>query len=169
MIDRRQQLRAKAHALRRSRRSVVRTFSGAVVSTALAMAGGRVAIAAPSGTPQATPEGGARYVAIRRYQLKSGKSMDELVKRVETGFVPIVRSVPGFIEYYLIADDATGEHATVSIFRDQAAADESTKRSADWIKADNINDFIEGPAEVTTGLVRVHVIAEPESGTPTTS
>lgn len=166
MSDRRRLL-AKAHAHRLSRRTAVRGVGGGVLAAALAMVGGRTTLAM-SATPAAMATAGAAYVVIRRYQLKSGKSMDELVRRVETGFVPIVRAVDGFIEYYLVVDDATGEHASISIFRDRQAADESTRRSADWIKADNIADFIEGPAEVTTGVVRVHAAAETTMATPTT-
>ncbi len=167
MSDRRRLLLAKAHAHRLSRRTAVRGVGGGVLAAALAMVGGRATLAV-SATPAATATAGAPYVVIRRYQLKVGKSMDELVRRVETGFVPIVRAVDGFIEYYLVVDDATGEHASISIFRDHEAADESTRRSADWIKADNITDFIEGPAEVTTGVVRVHAMAETTKATPTT-
>ncbi len=38
------------------------------------------------------------YVAIRRMKVKPGL-IDEAVRRIENGFVPIISSVPGFVEY----------------------------------------------------------------------
>ena len=39
------------------------------------------------------------YVAVRRYQVKAG-SMDEIVRRAQEGFVPLIRQAPGFVAYY---------------------------------------------------------------------
>ncbi len=38
------------------------------------------------------------YGAIRRMKTKPGL-IDEAVRRIENGFVPLVSSVPGFVEY----------------------------------------------------------------------
>jgi heme-degrading monooxygenase HmoA len=41
------------------------------------------------------------FVAIRRLKVQSG-SIDEAVQRVENGLVPLLRSVPGFVEYDVV-------------------------------------------------------------------
>ncbi len=38
------------------------------------------------------------YAPIRRLKVKPGL-IDEVVQRIENGFVPIISSVPGFVEY----------------------------------------------------------------------
>jgi hypothetical protein len=83
--------------------------------------------------------------------------MDELVKLVNDGFVPIISKIPGFQEYFLV-DAGTGAHMSVSLFADQGGAEASTKAAADWAAA-NVAPLIEGPAEVTDGWVRIHVTA----------
>lgn len=155
-------MREKVRAHRLSRRAAIHNVGGGIAVAAAALAGGRVALAAAPATPVAGSTG--LYASVRRYQLAPGKSMDELVRLVETGFVPILRAVPGFVEYYLIVDAATGAQVSVSVFRDRAAAEESTRRAAAWVAA-NVATFNEGPPEVTTGTIRVHAAT---TGTPAT-
>jgi hypothetical protein len=91
------------------------------------------------------------YVAVRRYKVKAG-SMDEIVRRAQEGFVPLIRQAPGFVAYYGVV---TGSELllTVSIFQDQAGADESTRLAADWVRQ-NLAALVEGPPELEAGEVR---------------
>jgi heme-degrading monooxygenase HmoA len=91
------------------------------------------------------------YVAVRRYQVKAG-SIDELARRAQEGYVPLVSQVRGFVAYYGVA---VGNESifSVSVFQDQAGADESTRLAADWVRQ-NIAEFLQGPPEVTAGEVR---------------
>ena len=57
------------------------------------------------------------YASIRRYEGLS--SIDEIVKRVEEGFVPIISEGRGFVAYYLV-DAGDGIGATISVFESQA-------------------------------------------------
>ena len=41
------------------------------------------------------------FSAIRKYTVKQG-TVEELIRRVQDGFVPIVRNMPGFRGYYLV-------------------------------------------------------------------
>ena len=67
--------------------------------------------------------------------------MEELHAAVESGFMPIVKQVPGFQEYFLVE---TGEGViSISVFADQAGAEESTARAADWVQQ-NLADFFAG-------------------------
>ena len=92
------------------------------------------------------------YAAIRRLKVKSGL-IDEAAQRIENGFVPIVSSVPGFVEYVgvQVGED---EGLTISLFETQAQAEESTRRAAEWVKQ-NVAPLAAGPHEiVAVGEVR---------------
>jgi len=93
------------------------------------------------------------YASVRRYETDPG-SVDELMRRVEEGFVPIVSKAPGFIAYYAL-DAGDGVVASINIFEDQAGAEESDRRAADWVK-ENVASLLPNPPEVTAGDVRVH-------------
>jgi hypothetical protein len=91
--------------------------------------------------------------------------MDDLVERVQTGFVPIVSRIPGFQEY-LFVDAGDGAHLTISLYDDPSGAEQSTQDAASWA-AENVAALIEGAPEVTTGWIRIHVDAgEVAAATP---
>lgn len=84
--------------------------------------------------------------------------MDDLVERVNEGFVPIVSKIPGFKEY-LFVDAGEGAHLTISLYDDPIGAEQSTRDAAGWA-AESVAELIEGPPEVTAGWVRIHIDAE---------
>jgi hypothetical protein len=96
------------------------------------------------------------YASIRRYKTSPGAA-DELVQRVNQGFVPLVSRAPGFVAYYLL-DAGNDIVASMSIFQDQAGAEESNRLAADWVR-ENIASLFEGPPEITAGLMRVQQTA----------
>ena len=93
------------------------------------------------------------YASVRRYEMDPG-SVDELMRRVEAGFVPIVSKASGFMAYYAL-DAGDGVVASINIFEDQAGAEESDRRAADWLK-EIVASLLPNPPEVTAGDVRVH-------------
>jgi hypothetical protein len=110
-----------------------------------------------------TPSEGRAYLAIREYQLAPGRTMEELHAVVESGFIPILQQVPGFQEYFLVE---TGEGVlSISVFDDQAGAEESTRQAADWIQQ-NMTGFYTGPPTTTTGSVWLHDVGGAMSATP---
>ena len=131
---------------------------------AVLLASSDIPAAAQEASPMAgTPAAGRAYLAIRQYQLAPGRTMDELYAVVESGFIPIVRQVPGFQEYFLVE---TGEGViSISVFADQTGAEESTRRAADWIQQ-NMAGFYTGPPTTTTGSVWLHDVGGAMSGTP---
>jgi hypothetical protein len=130
----------------------------AIVQLAAGLSAGFLASAGRALAQEATPPaGGSAFLVVRSYQLKAGNSMDELVKLIQAGFVPIIRKIPGFQEYLLV-DGGAGAHFSVSLFADKSGADASTKAAADWAAA-NVAPLLEGPPEVTEGWVRIHVTA----------
>lgn len=141
------------------RSAVARVGVGAGLSLVTALMAGRgVSLAAAQeATPAVVGGGPAGYLVIRRYRLQPDASYDELVRRVERGFVPIIAAVPGFVEY-LFVDPGNGEHVAVGVFTDQAGADRSTTDAGSWAE-ENVADLVELPAfEVIGGAVRLHAV-----------
>ena len=93
------------------------------------------------------------YVAIRRYQTDPA-SVDEIMRQVNEGFIPIIKDAEGFLAYYALNAGA-GEIATVSIFEDQAGAEESIRMAADWVRQ-NLAALLPDPPELTAGEVEAH-------------
>lgn len=89
------------------------------------------------------------HTTIRRYEGISQDSVERIVKRVEEGFVPIVRATAGFIGYYIV-DAGDGVLASIGVFESEAAANESNKAAASWV-AENIADLITSPPQITAG------------------
>ncbi len=97
------------------------------------------------------------YAAIRRGQTDLS-TVGEVKRRIEQGFVPIVSAVPGFVAYYAVhAGD--GIVVTISLFEDQAGAEESSRRSAQWIKQ-NPAYLLLTPIDGAAGEVLVYETAE---------
>jgi hypothetical protein len=144
-----------------SRRSAVLRLGSGGLAALLASSG--IPAAAQETSPMAgTPAAGRAYLAMRQYQLAPGRTMEELHAAVESGFMPIVKQVSGFQEYFLVE---TGEGViSISVFTDQAGAEESTARAADWVQQ-SLAGFFSGPPTVTTGSVWLHEVGGALSGT----
>ena len=145
-----------------SRRSaMLRLGSGGLAAL---LANGVITAAAQEASPVGgTPAAGRAYLANRLYQLAPGHTMEELAAVVESGFLPIMRNVPGFLEYFLVQTDEGV--LSISVFTDQAGAEESTRRAADWVQQ-NLAGFFTGPPTVTIGSVWLHEVGGAMSGTP---
>ena len=92
------------------------------------------------------------YATIRRYHTKAADA-DEIIRRVNEGFVPIISQAPGFIAYYaLVTED--GVAASISLFATQKQSEEATQLAAQWVK-ENIAGLLPNLPETTAGEVRV--------------
>ena len=144
-----------------SRRSAVVGLGSGGLAALLA---GGIAAAAQEGSPPAgTPAAGQGYLTIRQYQFAAGHTMADLLPLIESGFMPIMRQVSGFLDYYLVA--TSDGVVSISVFTDQAGAEESTQRAADFVRH-NLTDFYLGPPTVTTGSIWLHEAGATLSGTP---
>ena len=94
------------------------------------------------------------YVAIRRLKVQPGV-MDEAVRRIENGFVPILSSVPGFVEYDTVqVEEDVG--LSITFFETQEQAEESNRKAAEWVK-ENLAPLAAGPHHIVAfGEVRSH-------------
>lgn len=92
------------------------------------------------------------YATVRRYEGVTDPS--EAARRVNEGFVPLISQVPGFLAYYWV--DAGGSvMVSTSIFENQAGAEESNRRAADWNRQ-NTATLLPNPPQITAGEVVAH-------------
>ena len=84
------------------------------------------------------------YMAIRRLKIRTGL-IDEAVRLVGNELLPILSSMPGFVEYEVV-QIGEDEGLTISIFETQEQAEESSKRAAEWVKP-RFAQFAAGPLE----------------------
>ncbi len=89
------------------------------------------------------------YAVVRRYEGVTDPA--EAGRRVNEGFVPLLRQVTGFVAYYWV-DAGDGVMVSTSVFENQAGAEESIERAAEFVR-DNLAALFPNPAQVTTGQV----------------
>jgi hypothetical protein len=87
--------------------------------------------------------------AVRRYEGITDPA--EAGRLVDQSFVPLLEQVPGFVAYYWI-DAGDGVMASLSVYENQAGADESVRVAHDWVR-DNAATLIPNPPQVTEGDV----------------
>lgn len=81
-----------------------------------------------------------QHMRIAVYKFKPG-SMDEVVRRAETGMLPTFRKQPGFVAYGILK---TGADTAVSIsaWQTREQADAAVGVAASWVK-ENIAEMTE--------------------------
>ena len=90
------------------------------------------------------------HAAVRRYRVLD---MDALVSKIEAEFVERVKSVDGFVGYYVI-DGGDGTASSVTVGETEQAVEDSTRLAAEWVR-ESAADLIEGSPDVTAGEVRI--------------
>jgi hypothetical protein len=97
------------------------------------------------------------FASIRRYRLRQGP-MDELARRVDTGFAEEIGAQPGFVSYEFI-DCGEGEVITVSIFREADEAEASRVLASQWTEQ-SLADFEFSRIEALRGEIKVSRAAQ---------
>jgi hypothetical protein len=92
------------------------------------------------------------YATVRRYEGVTNPT--EAGRLVKEGFVPFISQIPGFVAYYWV-NAGGGVMISTSVFQDQASAEESTRRAADWVRQ-NLVSVLPNPPQVTAGEVVAH-------------
>lgn len=90
------------------------------------------------------------HASIRKYRVNSD-AIAALAVRVEDGFVPILNKLPGFVSY-MVVDAGDGVVASISIFENEEAAEQSNAAAAAWVK-ENLSDVITEAPEITAGEI----------------
>ncbi len=93
------------------------------------------------------------FTSIRRYEGLSPGTIEEITKLVKEEFVPIVSAGAGFIGYHLV-DAGNGVMVTISLFETEAAAEESNKAAASWVK-ETLSGLLPNSPQITAGEVRI--------------
>jgi hypothetical protein len=82
----------------------------------------------------------------------------QLVERINSGFVPLIAKIDGFVDYYcMYADD--GSLVSVSVYRNARGAEDSVRAAAQWV-AQNIAENLPEKPEVIEGEVFAHRAVE---------
>ncbi len=93
------------------------------------------------------------YISVRRYRMKNPGTVSELMRRVEAEFVNTVSKAHGFVAYYAV-DSGNQTVASISVFQDQAGAEESNRLAADGVRG-NLVELVETAPDTTAGEVVV--------------
>jgi hypothetical protein len=93
------------------------------------------------------------FAVIRHYHFKP-KDGAEIDRRIREEFVPIVKKPKGFVRYYWL-DTGKGEGASISVFKDKAAADESVLLAADYVK-EHLSKLLTQKPEIIEGPIKAH-------------
>ena len=89
------------------------------------------------------------YATVRRYEGVSNPT--EAARRVNEGFVPLISQIPGFVAYYWV-DAGSDVMISTSVFQDQASAEESNSRAAEYVRQ-NLVSVLPNPPQITAGEV----------------
>jgi hypothetical protein len=90
------------------------------------------------------------YATVRRYEGITNPR--EAGRRVDESFVPLISQLPGFVAYYWV-DAGGGVMISTGVFQDQASAQESNKKAADWVRQNNLTSLYPNPPQITAGEV----------------
>jgi heme-degrading monooxygenase HmoA len=97
------------------------------------------------------------FTSIRKYRVRHG-SAEELARRVQEGFLPLLRQMPGFRSYYLL-DGGPDVLITISRFDSADAAFASNEKAANWVR-NNVLEFTKGMPEVMVGNTLIAEVEE---------
>jgi heme-degrading monooxygenase HmoA len=92
------------------------------------------------------------YATVRNYAGPE-RFAEELAKRQDE-VKSLLEGIAGFQAYYMVRTDEGGA-VSVSVFDDQAGAEESTRQAADWVRT-NLSDLGVSPPQVSSGEVVIH-------------
>ena len=124
-----------------TRRDALRLVGGGLALAVAARAATTALAQEASPAPVAGKEG--LYAVLRTRTVRADASIDELTAAMREGVLPIVRAIPGFVEYYVIQNVDTRERTGVSIYTDKVGADESTRQVGEFLASSGLADVYE--------------------------
>lgn len=86
------------------------------------------------------------YIVIRKY---STNSQEEVIQKIQQGFVPLISQAPGFIDYYVVPIEKD-KVLIVNLFDSEFNGQNSTELAKKWVD-ENIAHLYSGPAEILEG------------------
>jgi heme-degrading monooxygenase HmoA len=97
------------------------------------------------------------FTSIRKYNVRRG-SAEQLARRVQEGFIPLLREMQGFRSYYLL-DGGPDVLITISRFDSADEAFASNEKAAAWVR-NNVLEFTKGMPEVMVGNTLIAEVRE---------
>lgn len=73
------------------------------------------------------------YTMVERRKANRER-MQETVQLAQTEFFPKIQAAPGFVGFYLVADEANGINTAVAVFESKAHFDEFDATAQGWWK-----------------------------------
>src|SRR5262245_4481139 len=95
---------------------------------------------------------------VLQHYILEAAHVDEVIRRVAQGVVPVIRAIPGFVSYSLL-DGGHGHLVTYSVHESQADAGESARKTAACVK-EHIASMVLGPPRVLEGPIRLREVRE---------
>lgn len=93
------------------------------------------------------------YMTIRHYRVPVDK-VEELARRVDDGWLELVRKMPGFVSYHVV--NAEDDHVvSVTTFLDEKTGQEAAEASSEWV-GEHLSDIPHKFVEMRQGHVIVH-------------
>ena len=92
------------------------------------------------------------HISIRHYRVDP-VDVEEIIRRVQDTFTPVIRRAPGFVGFYAV-DGGEGRITSISIFEDKAGADASVPLAAAHV-AQRLTGLFPNAPEVVSGEIRV--------------
>ena len=92
------------------------------------------------------------FTIVRKFRLTRG-SAEKVARRVRDSFVPLLRELPGFREYYLL-EGGPDVLVSIRVFDSADEALASNEIAANWMR-DNVLEYVKGMPEVMAGNVLV--------------
>ncbi len=92
------------------------------------------------------------HAVVRTYSGQGASELFDLLGQREEDVQALISGVPGFVSYAAVRSDDGG--VTVTVCEDQAGADESSRRAAEWVK-ENLGATANPPA-ITQGDTVLH-------------
>ncbi|GGO94333.1 hypothetical protein [Wenjunlia tyrosinilytica] len=89
------------------------------------------------------------HAAVRQYTGVTDPA--EAGRRVNEGFVPLIRQIPGLRAYYWV-DAGNGVMVSTSVFETEVGAEESVEKAAVFVR-DNLASLLPNPPQVVSGQV----------------
>jgi hypothetical protein len=92
------------------------------------------------------------YATVRRYE--GVTDTKEVARLVNEGFLPIIREIEGFVDYYFV-DAGAGVMVSTSIFEDPSGEEESNWRAGQFV-GQHLMPLLPNPPHITAGEVVAH-------------
>jgi hypothetical protein len=90
------------------------------------------------------------YASLRYYGVNDAETV---TRNVNEEFLDILREVPGFSAYQLV-DLGDGTMVSITLTDDEAGADASTERAAEWLGGnEEMQNAVKGPPRVVSGEI----------------